>query len=415
MKLKQSRQDFKSLLRFDQVPYEFREPFIHTGYRVPNCSLKTCVQSIFHFNNNETINFWTHFIPFLFLLNETIKLCLNFHYCNFFLPLFLYLSTTCFYLLMSSVAHAFNCMSPIARHVCFILDYLCISIYGMACAIAYKAYIIKVIDIQTNSFDKYVFLAMLMCSVSNTMSCASRFVVSIHKRGLLRITPFILQYIFISLPLIYKFTQSYKPESVDNLDVVLSFLSTNKSNQTSDQYNKHIEVHDDFDVMNKLDLLNYNGTLSYFKEIFVHFFDFKSESDFYYFLHIGAAIIACCLYCFHIPERLFPGRFDILGSSHQIFHIFAFTCSYAQFIGLKIDMRKLLIKRTLDQESLNPRENFLETSDVTLMMFCCLVLNIIIFIYYYLKAVYNNPWEKKAKERLLNSCNKCDLNHEKTN
>jgi len=300
------------------------------------------------------------------------------------------------------------------------MDYLCISIYGMACSIAYKAYTIKAIDYQRNSFDKYVFLAMFLCSLSNIMSCASRFVVSIRKRGLLRVTPFILQYIFINLPLIYKFTSSYKPESLENLDLVFSFLSSTHSNQTNKQYNHRFEIQNDSLAMNKLDLLTYNGTLSYVKEAFVNFFNFRleNESDFYYFLHVGAAIGACCFYCFHVPERIFPGRFDILGSSHQIFHLFAFTCSYSQFIGLKIDMKKLLIKQNYQEESNGKLLNYrsfleLEASNEAFMMIFCLILNIFIFIFYYLKAVYNNPWQNEKST--LNSFNNNEMNHEKNN
>jgi adiponectin receptor len=34
-------------------------------------------------------------------------------------------------------------------------------------------------------------------------------------------------------------------------------------------------------------------------------------------LYIGGA----CVYMLRIPEKLFPNKFDIFGSSHQIFHI----------------------------------------------------------------------------------------------
>lgn len=34
-------------------------------------------------------------------------------------------------------------------------------------------------------------------------------------------------------------------------------------------------------------------------------------------VYIGGALI----YAFRFPERYFPKRFDLLGSSHQIFHV----------------------------------------------------------------------------------------------
>lgn len=37
---------------------------------------------------------------------------------------------------------------------------------------------------------------------------------------------------------------------------------------------------------------------------------------------------------FRIPERFAPGRFDIWGSSHQIFHVAVLCAMYTHTIGL---------------------------------------------------------------------------------
>lgn len=39
---------------------------------------------------------------------------------------------------------------------------------------------------------------------------------------------------------------------------------------------------------------------------------------------VGGAfyILGCFIYIFRFPERRFPGKFDLFGSSHQIWHIF---------------------------------------------------------------------------------------------
>ena len=41
------------------------------------------------------------------------------------------------------------------------------------------------------------------------------------------------------------------------------------------------------------------------------------------FWYIGGIsyIIGAFLFMFRVPEKLYPGKFDIIGSSHQIFHI----------------------------------------------------------------------------------------------
>ncbi|KAL2046268.1 hypothetical protein N7G274_001715 [Stereocaulon virgatum] len=45
-------------------------------------------------------------------------------------------------------------------------------------------------------------------------------------------------------------------------------------------------------------------------------------------------ILGAGLYAARIPERLHPGRFDIWGSSHQIFHILILLAAMSQLMGL---------------------------------------------------------------------------------
>ena len=124
----------RSCFEVDEISAEFREsnPFILTGYRRPNSTMRQCVRSLFTLNNNETLNFWTHFVPFLVVARELCSFCSAYDVWadDFVWPLFIYLATVCFYLITSSVAHALNSMSPVARHICFILDYLSISKYA---------------------------------------------------------------------------------------------------------------------------------------------------------------------------------------------------------------------------------------------------------------------------------------------
>jgi adiponectin receptor len=39
-------------------------------------------------------------------------------------------------------------------------------------------------------------------------------------------------------------------------------------------------------------------------------------------------------YAIRIPERFFPGRFDIVGQSHQILHVAVIAAVYLHFYGL---------------------------------------------------------------------------------
>lgn len=45
-------------------------------------------------------------------------------------------------------------------------------------------------------------------------------------------------------------------------------------------------------------------------------------------------IIGAGFYAARFPERLSPGRFDIWGSSHQIFHVFVVLAAASHLFGL---------------------------------------------------------------------------------
>lgn len=373
-------------LKYDEISYEFREAYIMTGYRKPNSSVRECLKSLFVLNNNEIINFWTHFVPFVYAFYNLLKFTsiYNVEKDNFAWPLFIYLTTVCFYLLMSSLAHAFNCMSPTARHLCFIVDYLSISLYGMGSSIAYKAYSLSNIIQDENFFDYFVFLAMCFCLFSNLTSCASRFIVSHRKRRFYRTSSFITQYIFINLPLLYRFLFFYKKNILEwGASWLFGFMSSKS-----------------YDVAQLARLSNETNSIY-----------FQNEADYYYVQQSIAAIVSAFLYATHVPERIWPGRFDLFGQSHQIFHLSAFVCTWSQFTALAKDMKQLIVENfshshykfdddfyvitstTVNLEySLVPIVN-VKLSYSFIMIMCC-VLNALILIFYYFKAVYFNPWSK---------------------
>jgi predicted membrane channel-forming protein YqfA (hemolysin III family) len=414
--------DRNNSYKVDQVPFEFREPFILTGYRHPNSSLKECLRSLFCINNNESINFWTHFLPFSYTFYHLIKTALNNSNNNnilgdnFTWPLFIYLFGICFYLFVSSMAHAFNCMSPIARHVFFILDYMSISVYGMGCSIAYKAYSLSVINSSNNVeklFDNYVLLALCVGTLGNILSCSSRFILNRRKRSILRTVPFIGQYVFVSAPLLYRFLCFYYPNGINKLNFFFSIMSSEYSyNSTLNLTQSHKIT--DSDLNNGL---------------------FVNKSDVYYLIQLVAALLSGFLYVTHVPERIWPGKFDILGQSHQIFHLTTFICTWSQFIALKTDMNKFIIDNfnqnqiefRMDDDELFIVKHFdyeqigFETMQrkfeqfhhsnmpylkinltYSFILTLCFLFNFFIFVYYYLKALYRNPWKNHKDNFYIN-------------
>ncbi|CAG8816519.1 6616_t:CDS:2, partial [Racocetra persica] len=54
-----------------------------------------------------------------------------------------------------------------------------------------------------------------------------------------------------------------------------------------------------------------------------------------YVLSMGALyVIGALFYGARVPERWYPGTFDIFGSSHQIFHLFVVAAALVHYFGV---------------------------------------------------------------------------------
>ena len=266
------------LFRIDQVPDHFKELFIISGYRNPRSSPKQCVLSIFE-ANNETFNFWTHFIPALYYwyLGYMLWGELDFENDAYCWPMLAYLLCVCSFPIVSATAHIFNTMSDTARHLCFIVDYGALSVYSMGAAIAYHAYVFP-ISLQGSIFSRvYLYVAAFNAVVCIILSCQTRFMPMGIWKKVYRILAFAMPYTFVSLPLLYR----------------IAFCSP------KDCASPAMKLH---------------------------------SRQFVF------AIFAAFFYISHIPERFFPGKFDIVGHSHQIFHIISTLASHDQLYGLLADL-----------------------------------------------------------------------------
>lgn len=193
-------------------------------------------------------------------------------------PLFVYMGTSCVYPLASSCAHTFSSMSRNARHICYFLDYGAVNLFSLGSAIAYSAYSIPDVMVDTTFHDYYVTLAVLNTIVSTGLSCYSRFL-EIQKPGLckvLRVLAFAYPYTWDSLPIFYRL-----------------FLVPGESAQ--------------------------------------------NEAVLYHQKHTAMTLLASFLYSAHLPERLAPGRFDYIGHSHQLFHVCVILATYMQMEAILLD------------------------------------------------------------------------------
>ncbi|XP_077450949.1 membrane progestin receptor gamma-B [Stigmatopora argus] len=269
------------VVTINQVPEEFHEDSIISGYRYPHSSAMDCILSLFQLTN-ETLNIWTHFLPTWYFLWKLVSVVLMQtvwqHY--FIWPLVVLIISSCIYPLASTCAHTFNSMSPRARHMCFYFDYGALSLYSMGSAIAYSAYVFPDKWVNNILHQSFIPVSLLNSIICTSLACYSRFP-ECQRPGFtkaLRIAAFAYPYLFDSIPLLYRVFLCEGDGCTDN----------------------------DANVFHKT--------------------------------HIVFATLTGFLFATHLPERLAPGSFDYIGHSHQLFHVFGVLGTHFQIMAIERDM-----------------------------------------------------------------------------
>lgn len=165
------------LYRSKDIPISFREKHLQFGYRQVPCSLPACIYSIFTINN-ETFNFWTHFIPFLVSLHKIYTFPDRFNYIQW--PFLAYTFSCSGLFLVSSLAHMLAVHTATFRHICWFHDYAAICFYSIGVGIVYDFSLnnhINGIEINPKwEIHKSTFiLSVTLCSfIALYMSCITR-------------------------------------------------------------------------------------------------------------------------------------------------------------------------------------------------------------------------------------------------
>ncbi|KAJ8790339.1 hypothetical protein J1605_021416 [Eschrichtius robustus] len=351
----------------------FHEQGILFGYRHPQSSATACLLSLFQMTN-ETLNIWTHLLPFWFFTWRLVSTLRGTDVLNdsYAWPLLVYMGASCVYPLASSCAHTFSSMSRNARHICYFLDYGAVNLFSLAfdagapprssnlprflwpllhhsllvffprihmlillrqfpflrppigSAIAYSAYVFPDALVNTVFHDYYVALAVLNTSISTGLSCYSRFL-EVQKPRLckmLRVLAFAYPYTWDSLPIFSRL-----------------FLFPGESAQ--------------------------------------------NEATLYHQKHMAMTLLASFLYSAHLPERLAPGRFDYIGHSHQLFHVCVILATHMQ-------MEAILLDKTLRKEWLLAHSRPLLFSQIAGAILLCLIFSLSNIVYFS-AALYRIP------------------------
>ncbi|XP_022094168.1 membrane progestin receptor gamma-B-like [Acanthaster planci] len=317
------------LQRADQISESFREPFIFSGYRSCHSSVSSCILSAFSWNN-ETFNFWTHFITFLYfswIFTQYLWHELRFDVDPFTYPLQVFIASICLCMLVSSTAHLFNCISERIHHICFFFDYSAISIYGLATCLMYNVYIFPQSLMNSAYHELYFPISVVISLLCTFLACAARLV----KWKMLRISAFSTQYLFCSFPLLYRCV--------------------------------FCEDHD----------CDHPGAIQF------HVYQFI------------LCTVTVLVYGSRFPEVVAPGKFDIVGHSHQFFHIFSSLANYCQLRGNILDMQH---RRDYLLSEL-PMPTLFNTAGVVVGV---LMLNLII-IGIFSSFIWENMDSRKAKQK----------------
>ena len=266
-----------------------------TGYRQPRSSVTYCIISAFRLNN-ETFNIWTHFLPLIFLLVHFYRTFPSDVYPpasipTQYYPLLTMEASVCAYLLGSTVAHTFNCMTPRLRHVCFYVDYAAISMFGVggACTTFYYLRPLNIGFFLYDSPNLFLGGSALCNLVATYFSCASR-----HRW---ESSKYIIRTLAFALPFMY----GNFPAGLRLLMCILGWGECTHA-------------------MN------------------------------YLFLSWTAYFAGAILNSTRLPERFFPGYFDILGHNHQWLHIITTlgTVSHFWAVQVALEVRKDLMPVLLD-------------------------------------------------------------------
>nr|XP_032831133.1 membrane progestin receptor epsilon [Petromyzon marinus] len=283
-----------SLVLSSQMPVQALERFITSGYRSPGYSAAQCLRSAF-MCTNETLNFWTHFLPLFVCLAKFWQLLLlqqqqqQGDAQQQLWPLCAYAIGVCFVFTFSSVAHLFNAMSLRVRDLCYYFDYGAVSIYGAGASIAYYHYVnpsLKVLDRGFMSEWLRERSPRLLDPNAHGVFCA------------------LLDRLF--KPLAFAFSV------VCTVACCLSRLKRCKHR---------------YAIRTLVFLLPQTLTLPVTADLLVFWPDVRHITAAFaanFVRHFTWLFLAALFNISKLPERCLPGAFDIVGHSHQWFHLFTF-------------------------------------------------------------------------------------------
>ncbi|XP_041358878.1 membrane progestin receptor beta-like [Gigantopelta aegis] len=304
----------------EEVPKLFREPHVETGFRHLHQPWRYYILSLFQIHN-ECMNVWTHVIALLMTMARVAIFAREFDliYDKFMWPFTACLLSMLVLYMCSSFAHCFQNKSELVHYTCFMIDYAGIGLYGLGSVIIHHAYCLHpnmiASFVHSYSIPVGVILAILVCiccSISKTFYSRPY----PYTRRLWQVISVVAVYIWLILPVWHR---------------VHLYLT---------------------------DQVPWDSGMGHHIQQMMWFvaggFFFGSD----------------------IPQRFFPGKFDFLGHSHQLFHICIMMTSYKQLDAVYHDLKNL---RNEPLVKLHPSPTFYNTFGVIFLVIFVNILSTLFF------------------------------------
>lgn len=327
------------LYNISDVPPGLQESFVRTGYRKPYSTTWECLQSLFYINN-ESFNMWSHIIAVLYFIVRYTVVLLELRQPSspqrdFYWPMLSSFIGTVTVYTLSATAHLFNSKSEQMHRIFYFFDYAGISIYTYTSG-QVMYYYNRPINTNWRIFESalmYTLLGAGLSFLATFYSCKSK--VHLQKYGpVIRIIPVFAGWLNTVLAPTVGVTMC----SCHDVTTCQSFVSCNELLIT------------------------------------------------YYWRHCFCSIASGVIYGSRLPERLLPGTFDIIGSSHHFLHIFgALSTEYAfKILEVALESRQ------------DPRNEILAKSLTGMSSLETLLPTIVVFVvnisiaFWFAKSIYNS-------------------------
>ena len=270
-----------------QIPKDYQSCHILDYYRPPNSSLSYSLRSAFEWHN-ETINFWTHFLPLAvvaaFWFNSPFRLWPLTSVRAKYYPLLSYTANLFGMFFFSSLAHLLSCTSPRIVHLSLFMDYAAMCVFGVGAGACTTFWYERPMEGSIlfqflSSPEVFMFLSSATSMLACYMMC-----LTCHKwqeyGAIIRSAAIGVVFVFSHVPCEDRMAQcilSNKDCSGGVFYVGLTYL------------------------------LHFSGML---------------------------------MYALKVPERWAPGKFDLIGNGHQWMHILVGLGTVTYMWAIQTDLRE---------------------------------------------------------------------------